>query len=73
MEIYLSHMVMFRVVEKLGLNKMFGTGWVQYAVTVILVLVGTVIFSTVMQKVIAIAEKRTNDYLTRKKLTAKVR
>lgn len=72
MEIYLSHMVMFRVVEKLGLNRMFGTGWVQYAVTVILVLVGTVVFSAIMQRVIAIAEKRANDYLSRKRLIGKV-
>lgn len=72
MEIYLSHMVVFRVVEKLGLNRMFGTGWVQYAVTVILVFVGTVIFSAVMQKVIVIAEKRANVYAARKRLIGKV-
>ena len=72
MEIYLFHMVMFRVVEKLGLNRMFGTGWVQYAVTVILVLVGRVVFSAIMQRVIAIAEKRANDYLSRKRLIGKV-
>lgn len=65
-------MVVFRVVEKLGLNRMFGTGWVQYAVTVILVFVGTVIFSAVMQKVIVIAEKRANVYAARKRLIGKV-
>lgn len=50
MEIYLSHMVIFRVIERLGISTMIGNGWVQYAVTVVIVLVGTVIFSAVMKK-----------------------
>ena len=44
MEIYLSHMVMFRVVEKTGLNQMFGNGVLQYIVTVMLVLAATIVF-----------------------------
>lgn len=58
MEVYLSHMVIFRLVEKVGLNRMFGTGWMQYTITVLLVLTGTIIFSAVMQKVIKITEKK---------------
>lgn len=44
MEIYLCHMVIFRVVERMGFNTIIGNGWVQYAVTVVIVLVGAVIF-----------------------------
>lgn len=44
MEIYLSHMFIFRIVEKLKLNYLFGIGAVSYFVTVILVLAGSIIF-----------------------------
>lgn len=52
MEIYLSHMVVFRLVEKLRLNIMFGNGWLQYFITVILVSVGAACFSVVVKKFI---------------------
>lgn len=58
MEIYLSHMVVFRLVEKMGLNRMFGNGWLQYFITVIFVLVGAICFSVVVKKFIDIAEKK---------------
>lgn len=58
MEIYLSHMVVFRLVEKMGLNIMFGNGWLQYFITVILVLVGAACFSVIFKKFIEIAEKK---------------
>ena len=58
MEIYLSHMVVFRLVEKMGLNRMFGNGWLQYFITVILVLVGAACFSVVVKKFIEITEKK---------------
>lgn len=45
-------MVIFRVVEKLGLNTMIGNEWTQYIVTVVLVLVGTVIFSFIVKKIL---------------------
>ena len=57
MEIYLSHMVIFRVVEKLSLNQIIGNGWIQYIVTVLIVLCGTILFATVMHKLIGLAEK----------------
>ena len=43
-------MVIFRVIERLSISTMIGNGWVQYAVTVVIVLVGTVILSAVMKK-----------------------
>lgn len=57
MEIYLSHMVIFRVVEKLGLHQIIKNGWLQYFITVAVVLAGAIIFSTLAQKLIAFAEK----------------
>lgn len=45
MEIYLSHMVIFRVIEKLHLNTVFGTGVVQYVITVVIVLCGVMVFA----------------------------
>lgn len=58
MEIYLSHMVIFRVVERLGINTAIGNGWVQYAVTVVIVLVGTVIFSVIMKRILNLLGKK---------------
>jgi hypothetical protein len=52
MEVYLSHMVIFRGLEKLHINIICGNGWVQYTVTVILTICGAVAFSVVVKKVI---------------------
>ena len=51
-------MVVFRLVEKIDLNRMFGNGWLQYFITVILVLVGAAGFSVIVKKFIDIAEKK---------------
>lgn len=45
-------MVVFRVIEKTGLNQMFGNGVLQYIVAVLLVLAVTMVFSVVMKKFI---------------------
>lgn len=58
MEIYISHMIIFRVLEKLHLNTMLGDGWVQYVFTVVIVVAGTSVFAVVIQRVIGIAEKK---------------
>ena len=60
MEIYLSHMVLFRVIEKLGINQIFGNGWMQYAVTVVFVFTGATVFAVAMQRTIRIVMKRAN-------------
>lgn len=54
MEIYLSHMVIFRIIEKTELNTAAGNGWIQYAITVVGMLAGASLFSVVMQKAIAL-------------------
>ena len=51
MEIYLSHMFIFRVIEKMGINMLLGNGWIQYIVTVASVIVGASIFAIVMQHI----------------------
>lgn len=58
MEIYLSHMAIFRVVEKLSLNRIIGNGWIQYIFTVVIVLLVSILFAAVMQKLIGLAEKK---------------
>ena len=52
LEIYLSHMVIFRAVELLGLTKRWGNGWGQFLTTSVLVTAGTVLFSFVTQRII---------------------
>lgn len=52
MEIYLSHMVVFRAIEIFHLNTLWGNGWRQYLITVTLVFIGTAVFSFVFQKLI---------------------
>lgn len=49
MEIYLSHMVVFRIIEKMKLNTILGTGMLQYCVTVLMVFAGAIVFSLVVK------------------------
>ena len=51
MEIYLSHMIVFRVFEKLHLNTILGYGLLQYFFTVISVFLGSIIFVVTYKKV----------------------
>ena len=56
MEIYLSHMLIFRMVEKLGLNTKFGNGPLQYVITIIIVLMGSILFAFIVKRVIEVIE-----------------
>lgn len=56
MEIYLSHMMIFRIIDRLHLNYLFGTCWLSYIVTVCVVIIGTIIFSMILKKMLAIIE-----------------
>ena len=60
MEIYLCHMVIFRLVEKLNLNYLVGTGWFSYIIASILVVIGSVIFSVCAKKFIALCGNALN-------------
>ncbi len=57
MEMYLSHMVMFKLVEKAGLLSIAGNGVVQYVVSVVLVVAAAVAFSLVVKKGISIVDE----------------
>lgn len=58
MEIYLSHMVVFRFGEKLYLNTVLGNGWLQYTFTVLYVVIGSAVFAVVMQKIIETVKEK---------------
>ena len=58
LEIYLSHMLLFRVVEKANMLYLFGNGWLQFAITSIIVLGSTTAFSFVMHKIIYVVMKK---------------
>ena len=51
MEIYLSHMFIFRIIQKLKINTILGNGWIQYIVTVVVVIIGASVFAIVMKHI----------------------
>lgn len=51
-------MVIFRAVEKLGLNQIIGNGWIQYIVTVVIVFLGAILFSVVVKKLIGLVDEK---------------
>ena len=53
-EIYLCHMVVFRVLERLKLINMIDNSWFSYILTFLLVMFGSVIISTVFKKLYSI-------------------
>lgn len=65
MEIYLCHMVSFRLLEKLGMLHLFASDAVSYTVTAIATIVGAICFSVIVSKGI----KMTGVYF--KKISAK--
>lgn len=70
MEIYLSHMAIFRVIEKMQLNILFGNGWGQYLFTVCIVLCCTIVFSVLTQHVINMVwNKFNNRHMRQRKIS----
>ena len=57
MEIYLSHMVIYRVIEKAGLIHIFGQCVLSYVLVSVTTIVGVVAFATVVQKVFQMLNK----------------
>ena len=51
LEMYLSHMMLFRIVEKIHLERMIGDGDIVYCLTLILVLCSTIVFSLCWKKI----------------------
>lgn len=58
MGIYLSHMAVFRLVEKLHLNKAISNDILQYIITVLVTLIGTVVFLMILKKVLGLIKNR---------------
>lgn len=58
LEIYLSHMVMFRIIEKIGFNVLLGNGVAQYILTVVLDICMTIIFSIFIKFIFEITCKK---------------
>lgn len=54
MEIYLCHMVIFRMIEKTHINTILDDGWLQYVVTVVLTIFGATVFSVIVKKCLKI-------------------
>lgn len=50
LEVYLSHMVVFRIIEKLGMTKLFASDSLSYTVTSAGTIVGTIVFSLAAKK-----------------------
>ena len=63
-EVYLSHMMIYRVLEKLKINHMFGLNAISYGVTAVLTLAGAIAFSyiakVVLEKFIKCMKERVN-------------
>ena len=63
-EVYLSHMMIYRVLEKLKINHMFGLNSISYGVTAVLTLAGAIAFSciakVVLEKFIICMKERVN-------------
>lgn len=53
MEIYLSHMAIFQLIKKIHINEILGNGWIQYMMTVWVVLCGSMIFSMIVRWILS--------------------
>ena len=51
-EIYLSHMMIYRILERLNVNHLFGTSVASYVVTAALTLAGAIVFSCIAKQAI---------------------
>jgi len=54
MEIYLSHMIIFRLIEKLNLIHLFNVDFLDYTIVCIITIIGTVCFSICINKFLKI-------------------
>ena len=52
MEIYLSHMLCFRVIDKIGVTRLFGTGIFSYIFVIIICLILLMLAIPLMQKIL---------------------
>lgn len=67
MEIYLCHMLIFRIIEKLKLTHLFGEGVLSYILTCVGTLAGAVLFSLVAQRVLNVLIEKIREISNRKR------
>lgn len=60
LEIYLSHMLVFRVLEKVHLTGIFSKTWLSFSIACVLVLIGTLVISVIYGKVYSVTIKKVN-------------
>lgn len=57
MEIYLCHMIVFRIIEKAGITHLFGSDVLNYIVTACATIVGVIVFAVVVKKGFELVKK----------------
>ena len=57
-EIYLCHMVIFRIIDKMNLVHIFNNNWCSYICTTTMVIIGSVILSVLFKKICMVIEKK---------------
>lgn len=67
MEIYLCHMVIFRIIDKVGLTHLFGAGIMSYIATCIGTIIGAILFSFIAQKALNYLIKKITDFSNSRK------
>lgn len=66
MEMYLSHMVIFRIIEKIHLTKLFRNNYISYIVTSCLVIIGVIILAVMFNKCLKFLKNRKENILNNK-------
>lgn len=66
-EIYLAHMVIFRVIEKVGLTKLCGESTLSYVLSCVFTLIGVIAFAFIAKKAISAVEKAINKKIAERK------
>lgn len=61
LELYLAHMVIFRIVEKAKCLYLFGHGWISFFVVWIAVVVGLIVFIEVWKRIWVSAQRRVKE------------
>ena len=67
MEMYLSHMVIFRIAEKLHITHLLSNNYLSYILTSLLVIAGVIIFSIIVNIFIVIVKEKLDKVLIDKK------
>ena len=67
MEMYLSHMMIFRITEKIHITHLLSNNYLSYILTSLFVIVGAIFFSIIVNKFIVIVKEKIDKVLIDKK------